>query len=317
MADGGGVWIDGSPGYLSLVTTAEHALPHARPASRATELSLVLMATIWGINFSVVKYGTQVMEPLAYNALRMTLGCAVLMTLALTRAGQRASNADRLRLMALGVLGHCIYQVLFISGIARTRAGTASLVVAASPAVVALVARAFGHEKLPMRAIAGIALSISGVFLVLGGTVQAEGASHLVGDLMILCAVVCWAFYTAGLVPLTQRVDAVRVAAWTLLGGTIPLVAIASPALSRVDWSLITPLTWASIGYSGIMAMVVAYLLWYRGVHRIGATRTSLFGNLQPVVAVLVAWIALGEIPTVWQGAGAATVIGGLYLSRS
>jgi drug/metabolite transporter (DMT)-like permease len=42
-----------------------------------------------------------------------------------------------------------------------------------------------------------------------------------------------------------------------------------------------------------------------------------LFGNLQPVVAVLVAWIALGEIPTVWQGAGAATVIGGLYLSRS
>ncbi len=299
------------------MTTADHALPQTRTTSHGIELSLILMATIWGINFSVMKYGTQVMEPLAYNALRMTLACTVLMTLALTRPGGHASPADRWRLMALGVLGHCIYQVFFINGIARTRAGTAALVIAASPAVVAIVARAFGHEQFSWRAIAGIALSIAGVFLVLGGTVHADGASHLLGDLMILAAVGCWAFYTAGLVPLTGRVDSIRIAAWTLFGGTLPLLVLAAPALGRVQWSAVTPLTWASVGYSGILAMVVAYLLWYRGVHRIGATRTSLFANLQPVVAVLVAWVALGEVPTVYQGAGAATVIGGLYLSRT
>ena len=298
------------------MTTTEHALAHERAASLSTELSLVVMAIIWGVNFSVVKYGTQVMEPLAYNALRMSLACVVLMTLALFRPGTRASTADRLRLMGLGVLGHCVYQILFISGIARTRAGTASLVVAASPAAVALVARAFGHEKLPMRAVAGIALSIAGVVLVLGGTVSAEGAGHLIGDLMILGAVVCWAFYTTGLVPLTQRVDAIRLAAWTLVGGTIPLSLIATPMLLRTDWNAITWLTWLAISYSGLMAMVVAYLLWYRGVHRIGATRTAMFGNLQPIVAVLFAWFVLGEVPTLFQGAGAATVIGGLYLSR-
>ncbi len=274
------------------------------------------MAVIWGVNFSVVKYGTQVMEPLAYNALRMLLASAVLLFLAYQRRGREVVPADRWRLMALGVLGHCIYQVLFINGIARTRAGTASLVVAASPAMVALVARSFGHEKLPLRAVAGIALSISGVFLVLGGSISDDGVGHLTGDLLILAAVVCWAFYTTGLLPLTTRVDAVPVAAWTLLGGVIPLTLLAFPALTRLEWRAVTWLTWGAITYSGIGAMVVGYLIWYHGVHRIGPTRTSMFGNLQPIVAVLVAWLVLNEVPTLFQGVGAATVVGGLYLAR-
>jgi drug/metabolite transporter (DMT)-like permease len=209
-----------------------------------------------------------------------------------------------------------VYQILFIQGIALTRAGTASLVVAASPAVVALVARAFGHERLPGRAVAGIALSIGGVILVVGGTIAADGRAHMIGDLMILAAVFAWAFYTVGLLPIAKRVDSVQIAAWTLAGGVVPLIVIASPAVLRTDWGAVDLVTWAAILYSGLLAMVVAYLIWYHGVNEIGPTRTAMFANLQPIVAVLVAWGALGEVPTLFQGAGAATVIGGLYLSR-
>jgi drug/metabolite transporter (DMT)-like permease len=289
------------------------ALPRA---SRATELSLVAMAVIWGVNFSVVKYGTQVMEPLAYNTLRMVLGCVVLLTVAYARPGRRPDRGDKIRLLSLGLLGHFAYQVLFVQGIALTRAGTASLVVAASPAVVAIVARAFGHERLPAKAVAGIALSIAGVILVVGGTISADGTAHLIGDLMILGAVVVWAFYTTGLVPLTQRVQPVQLAAWTLVGGVTPLILVATPALMRTEWAQIAPLTWGAIAYSGLLAMVIAYLVWYRGVREIGPTRTAMFANLQPIVAVLVAWGMLGEVPTAFQGAGATAVIGGLYLAR-
>jgi drug/metabolite transporter (DMT)-like permease len=285
-------------------------------ASRATELALVGMAVIWGVNFSVMKYGTQVMSPIAYNALRMTLGCVVLLALALSRTERRASTADRWKLMALGVLGNCVYQLLFVYGLALTRAGTASLVIAASPAVVALVARRSGHERLSQQAVTGIALSIAGVVLVLGGTIAADGARHLVGDLMILVAVVVWAFYTTGLVPLTQRVSSIEVAAWTLLGGLLPLALLATPALFAVAWREVAWLTWGAIAYSGLLAMVVAYLVWYRGVREIGPTRTAMFANLQPIVAVLIAWALLGEEPTLFQAAGAAAVIGGIYLAR-
>jgi drug/metabolite transporter (DMT)-like permease len=281
-----------------------------------TELLLVVMAIIWGVNFSVVKYGTQVMAPLAYNALRMTLACVILFAIARFRPGRPVERADRRRLMGLGILGHCVYQVLFIQGIALTRAGTASLVVAASPAMVALVARRGGHERLPSRAIVGIALSIAGVLLVLGGSVASDGSSHLAGDLMILAAVVCWAYYATGLLPLTQRVDAIRIAAWTLLGGVVPLALLALPSILRIEWGRVTAITWGAIAYSGLGAMVIAYLIWYHGVHRIGPTRTSMFANLQPVAAVLVAWAILGEVPTIFQGVGAGAVVGGLYLSR-
>ncbi|HET8771349.1 MAG TPA: DMT family transporter [Gemmatimonadaceae bacterium] len=287
-----------------------------RLATRATELALIGMAAIWGINFSVVKYGTQVMEPLAYNALRMSLAAVVLLVVAYVRTGRRADAADRRRLLMLGVLGHCVYQVMFIQGITLTRAGTASLVVAAAPALVALVARAYGHEKLPLRAMAGIALSIAGVLLVLSGTISADGTAHLAGDLMILAAVVAWAFYTVLLLPITRRADAVQIAAWSLVGGVIPLILVAMPSLWRTEWAAIAPLTWGAIMYSGLFAMVIAYLIWYRGVEQLGPTRTAMFGNLQPIVAVLVAWFMLGEVPTLFQGAGAATVIGGLYLAR-
>ena len=291
--------------------------PTARPTSHATELGLVGMAVIWGVNFSVVKYGTQVMAPLAYNVLRMGLGCVVLLALATLRRGPKPTWRDRLSLMGLGVLGHCIYQVLFITGLARTRAGTAALVVAASPAVVAIVARATGHERLPRRAVLGIALSIAGVVLVLGGSLTTDGAASLIGDLLILGAVVCWGFYTSGLVPYTRRVEPVQLAAWTLVGGVVPLAVIAAPALWHTAWATVSWTTWGAVAYSGILAMVIAYQFWYRGVLQLGPTRTAMYANLQPLVAVLVAWLVLHEVPTITQGLGAATVIGGLYLSRT
>jgi drug/metabolite transporter (DMT)-like permease len=302
---------------MSAPATPVPEIPVAEPprGSHVVEISLVVMAVIWGVNFSVMKYGVDETSPLVYNTLRMLLGCAVLLAMALARPAT-ATRAERWRLMALGVLGHCIYQLLFAYGLSVTRAGTAALVIAASPAAVAIVARFQGHERLPRRAVFGIATSIAGVFLVLGGTISADGTAHLLGDLMILAAVVIWAFYTNGLVPLTQRVSAVEIAAWTLVGGVVPLTIITVPAFLRTDWGAVAPLTWAAVAYSGLLAMVVAYLLWYRGVREIGPTRTSMFANLQPIVAVLVAWALLGEIPTVFQAAGAASVIGGLYLAR-
>lgn len=288
---------------------------HAR-AIRATELGLVTMAVIWGVNFSVMKYGTQVMVPTAYNALRMGIACVILLTLAHARPGLRPSDADRRKLLGLGVLGHFIYQMLFVSGLALTRAGTAALVVAASPAAVAIVARASGHERLPMRAVWGIILSIAGVMLVVSGSVQADGTAHLVGDLLILGAVVVWAFYTTGLVPLAQRVEPAQVAAWTLVGGVIPLFVVAAPSIVATDWGAVSPLTWGAVAYSGVLAMVLAYLFWYHGVRAIGPTRTAMFANLQPLVAVLFAWMILGEVPTLFQGFGAVAVLGGLYLAR-
>ncbi|MDQ8164209.1 MAG: DMT family transporter [Gemmatimonadota bacterium] len=283
-----------------------------------TEVGLLVMALIWGLNFAVLKYGTTVVEPIAYNAIRMAVGTIVLLGLAVAIA-PIPSRPDIGRLMLLGILGHGVYQGLFINGLALTRAGTAALVVAASPAVIAIVGRAYGVERISQRAVMGIGMSFIGIAVVVLGSARsdASGDAHVLGDLLILRSVVAWAFYTTFLRDFTKRIEGVHIAAWTLLGGTLPILVVAAPALARTDFAAITPLTWGAVLYSGIGAIGLAYLFWYRGVRVIGSTRTAMFAQLQPAIALLAAWPLLGERPTVWQVTGSVAVMGGLLLTRS
>jgi drug/metabolite transporter (DMT)-like permease len=198
-----------------------------------------------------------------------------------------------------------------------TRAGTASLVIASSPAIIAIVGRFMGVEKISIRAVWGIALSIAGIaFVIMSSADSNEGTASVTGDLLVLASVVCWSFYTHLMRPYTQRIDGIQIATWSLIGGTIPVFALGIPAILASNWHTVAPLTWGAIFYSGVGSMGIAYLFWYRGVRVIGSTRTSMFSNLQPIVALGASWPLLGEQPTLIQGVGAAAVLGGLLLTR-
>jgi len=97
----------------------------------------------------------------------------------------------------------------------------------------------------------------------------------------------------------------------------VPMLVVAAPAILATHWTKLPPLVWASFGYSGIGALVIAYLFWYNGVRVLGPTRTAMYSNVQPVFALAVAWLALGEAITGWQIAGAISIITGLILTRS
>jgi drug/metabolite transporter (DMT)-like permease len=283
-----------------------------------TDLLLLLMATIWGVNFSVVKFGTQAIEPLAFNGVRVALAVVALLTVMRFRGLPFPPRKQALALLGLGVLGNGLYQVFFAEGISRTRAGNAALVMAAGPAFIAFLGRLRGVEKVHLRGYVGIALSVAGIGIVMSGTAAANhGDASLLGDALILLASATWATYTVLLQPITHEVDGIQVSALTMLGGAVPLLAVSSPAIMRTAWSTLPLPVWMAIGYSGIIALVIAYLIWYRGIRLIGPTRTAMYGNLQPVIAVLVAWAVLGEVPTGAQGLGALAVFAGLLLTRA
>ncbi len=282
-----------------------------------TEGLLVLVSIIWGMNFAVMKYGTDVLEPFVYNGVRLAIGSVVMLAIVWMRKLPRLPWRDIRGLVLLGSLGTGVYQLLFISGIAMTRAGTASLVTASSPAMIAIVGRLMGVEKVSKRAVLGIVSSLSGIaFVILTSADSHEGTPSMVGDLLMVASVVCWSFYTHLMRPYAVRIDGIQIATWTLVGGTIPVLAIAAPAIMRANWPAVAPLTWAAILYSGIASMGIAYLFWYRGVRVIGSTRTAMYTNLQPIVALAASWPLLGEQPTLVQGIGAGAVLGGLLLTR-
>jgi drug/metabolite transporter (DMT)-like permease len=276
------------------------------------------MALIWGVNFSVVKYGTTLLDPLAYNGFRVTLAAVLLGVIIAASRGPLPPARTILALMGLGVLGNGVYQVLFVEGIARTSATDGALVVAASPAFIAIIGRMRGVERVRARGVFGIMLSISGIALVVLATANGnDGTSSLGGDLLVLLGSLSWAVYTVLLKPYTERVNGMQLSAFTMIGGAVPLLFVATPAILRTNWSALPSLGWLALLYSGIFALVVAYYFWYHGVRVLGPTRTAMYSNLQPVIAVLMAWVLLHETPTLWQSVGAVSIMVGLLLTRS
>jgi drug/metabolite transporter (DMT)-like permease len=302
-------------------TATETVTPgHAttRPGVWLTDIALVLMALIWGVNFSIVKFGTSLVAPLAYNGLRVMIAALVLMTIVLASKTPLPRRRVIVALLTLGILGNGIYQFFFVQGISRTRASDAALVVAASPAFIAIIGRLRGVERASARRVMGILLSIAGIALVVFATTRGnDGRSSLAGDLLVLAGSLSWATYTVLLKPYTEHVSGIQVSAFTMVGGAVPLFIVALPAIAHASWSTVPALGWAAIFYSSIFALVIAYLFWYRGVRVIGPTRTAMYSNVQPLIAVIFAWVVLNETPTVWQGIGMVFIMTGLLLTRT
>ena len=277
----------------------------------------MVMTTIWAVNFSITKYATTAFEPRAFAGLRVALAAVVLVGLTLVTRAPIPPRRVLLKLLAIGVVGHGVYQVLFIEGLSRTRAGNAALIIAATPAVIALVGRYSQIERVRGRAIAGLALSFLGVAaVVLGSATAAVGESSMAGTLLICICVLCWTGFTLALQPYAMTMNPLTLATTTIVGGLVPLLAFSAPALARTRWDAVPLQIWPAIFYSSVMAMVVAYLFWYRGVRVLGPTRTAVYANVQPIIALLVAWFTLGEVPTMLQGIGAVTIVSGVFFTR-
>ncbi len=283
------------------------------------DLWLLLMATIWGVNFTVIKTALEDFSPLGFNALRFLIASTALY-LVFRRQGKKFTvEREHLgALIALGILANTIYQVAFIEGVARSRAGNAALILATTPIFVALLSALRGHERLNVRSTSSVLLSVIGIVLIMGDKVrEIRFAETLFGDLLLLLATLCWSVYTVGLKRFTERYGAVQSTVVTMIAGTVPLVMISLPWLQAESWTMIRPLAWAGLLFSALGAIVFCFVVWNYGVERWGGTRTAIYSNVSPVIAMIGAWIGLNERPTLGQLAGAAVILVALSLVRT
>lgn len=296
------------------------AAPVARPVGfTGTDALLALMVTLWGVNFIVIKAALPVFNsPLSYNAVRFTLATLAIAGVAAVARARRPPAVFLGRLAFMGVIGNTAYQLAFIEGVAHTRAGNAALIMAAIPVETAVMSHLLGHERLRGRDGVGLLVATAGIATIVLGSGKALGFGGTVaGDLLTFLSTILWSWYTVGTKPLADALGPIAATAWTMALGGLALVAICLPSALAQDWGAVTPAAWGAVVYSALGALVVAYLIWYRGVSRLGPARTALYSNFTPVVAILAAWPLLGETPTLWQMLGAAGIFGGIYLTRT
>ena len=291
-----------------------------RPARRisADDLGMLLVCLIWGMNFSVTKSAFDQLAPLPFTAIRFIISSLLLWLIIRVVEGPAPLPSGSLRqLVVLGVVGNTCYQLAFMLGLARTTATNSALILSTVPTVVAMFAGALGLERITLRMWVGIAMGTAGVALVIATGGVGFNRETFVGDLLTVLAVLFWAGYTVGLRRVPQNVSPLRVTAITTMAGTPGLVLVGVPSLLQLDLGAVGPNAWLAVGYSSVLSLVVAYLLWNRSVKAIGGTRTAIYMCLTPVVAVFGAWLLLGERPQPLQGVGAVLIVAGVLLTRT
>lgn len=280
---------------------------------------LLLMVGIWGANFSVIKVALREFDELPFNFLRLLL--ASLVFLVVIAAGReravvaRLRSADWARLVLLGVIGHVVYQLCFLAGVARTSVANSSLIFGCTPVAVGILASMVGQERLTTSRWVGVALSVAGIYAIVGGG-STMTASTLTGDALVFAGMLCWSVYSVMGKPLLSRFSPLLVTGLSMSAGTVLYAVVAIRPTLEMSWAGISVTGWTLTVLSALLALVVAYIVWYTAVQRLGGSRTAVYSNLTPVVAMIVAAIWLGERVGAGQLFGTALILGGIAVTR-
>jgi drug/metabolite transporter (DMT)-like permease len=286
------------------------------------DLLLLTMVAIWGTNFSLAKVAMRDFPELAFNAFRLIIASSIFLGALSWRrphpSGEPPAtlhHSDWVRLAFLGLVGHLLYQLLFLGGVKRTSVGNGSLIMGTTPVVVALLTAWAGHERVPPLRWLGAAISFAGLYIVVGRNVEWSADGRL-GDLMVFASVVCWATYSVTSVPLLRRHSPLLVTGYSLSIGALLYVVISVPTLVGVDWASISLLSWLLMVASAVFALALSYLIWYTSIQRAGSTRTAAWSNVTPVIATGIAAVWLGEPVSMNQVIGSIAIFIGLFITR-
>jgi drug/metabolite transporter (DMT)-like permease len=280
------------------------------------DLMLLATVTLWALNFTVTKYVlSNGFQPIAYGVLRFGSAAVVFAAITWWREHSFAlGRRDLWMLAGAALVGIFLNQLAFGYAIKLTTATTVALLFGTLPVMTGIFARLLGIERLNSRFWLAAVLAFGGAALVaLGSGTGVSG--QLWGDLLGFTASATWAWYTVAVSPLLQRYSTLRVSAVAFTIGTIPLLLVGLPQLARQDYHL--PATiWLLLAFAVVGPLVLANLLWFGGISRVGPSRASVFANAQPFLAAIFSLLILSEPLGRFQVVGGILIACAILISR-
>ena len=256
----------------------------------------ILLATIWGSSYLAIKIGVESIDPLSLVAMRMMIGTIIL--LVILRAQSLSLPRDLASwgvLTVSGLFGSIIPFSLISFGELHVESGLAALLMGISPVVTILLAPlAHKDEKLTKRSLIGIGFGILGLLVLFGPAALNGFGSHIMGQLAVLGAALCYAFTTL-YVRKYANLPAVTMSAGSMLIGTIIIVIAAFIIDAPLSSDLPSFNSLSAAIYLGIFPTALATWIYFYLVPQLGAARMSQINFMVPVVGALLGIVFLNE----------------------
>lgn len=228
------------------------------------------------------------------------------------------SRHDRWLLFLESFFGNFLFSVCMLFGVARTSALAAGVIMAAIPAVVAILSSLLLHERITPRVAIGIACAVGGIALVSFGK-HAGGAGAdaggLLGNLLLLGAVTCEAIYVVIGKKLTGNVSPKRISALINLWGLLLVTPLGVWQALSFDFASVSAGHWWLLLFYSLAASMVTVWLWMTGLKHVPASQAGVFTVMLPVAAAVVGVVFLGERFSPAQAAAFALALVGVVLA--
>lgn len=291
----------------------ESLAPTAPRMDVAARLAGLVTVTLWGSAFVAIRAAGETVSPGALALGRVLVSSAILSAIALARREPLPSRRDLVKIIAYGVLWQGIYSTLLNEAERRVDAGTAAMLIASGPLLIAILAGIFLHEGFPRWLFAGCAVAFVGSSLIGFATSQA-GSSDGLGIVLLLIAALAYAAAVVVQKSVLTRVPALQVTWLGCVAATVALLPFAPVLMQNVKDAGTPALGW--IVYLGVFPTAIGFAAWTFALRRTSAGRMGAMTYLIPLIAVFLGWAILGETTPWLAVAGGALCLVGVYLGR-
>jgi drug/metabolite transporter (DMT)-like permease len=284
----------------------------------AGNIAAFVAATLFGASVVATRVAVQEMPPLSLAVLRFGQGGLILFLylLLISRDLLRIAWKDLPFLTLLGAILFAIFPLTFNMSLRFTEASRGALMLATMPLWSALLARAAKRERLNVRQVAGILLTLGGVAAVLAerGLTWEGSARALAGDGLMLLTALCGAIYGVLAQRILGRYTSLTVTTYAMLLGTLLLLPAAlieglPEALAGINGKVA-----GLVLFLGILGGALGYFLWTFALSRLTPTQVAVYANFNPMAATILAAVLLAERLTGVFGVGFVAVVGGVLL---
>jgi drug/metabolite transporter (DMT)-like permease len=312
----------------SQIETASAARASLRHAGLKVYGALLFSVTAWGASFVAARYvlssfipGMPVLSPVLLATVRFLIASLVFgLTLLFRRQPADSVRRHDFALLALlGQIGISVYFWLQYTGVKLTNASVSSvLVVGLIPLATMLVSALARREKLKGRRTLALALGACGVLIVSSqqGFAASLETGFLLGSLCLVGNAFCFALYSTLMRTMRERYSSLVLTAAVTVSGTAGLLLA---SVFTQDWGSLLrlePIQWGAVIYLSLVCSVLAYFLYNHALSYLEASKAAVWLYLEPVVAMLLGALLLGETVSLHTIAGGAAILLSLTLTQ-
>ena len=278
---------------------------------------MAITATVifWGYSFVSTKILLNDLPPVTIAFFRQVIAAVVLaVILYIKKLFVRMPAKDVFLLFASSFFGIVLYFLFENMGLKYTTASNGSIIVAAVPIFTLITESLFYKFKITFRVIVCVIISIIGVFLVIFEKGLDFSSGYTKGNLLMIGAMVTWVIYTIICKSLTGKYNGIVITAYQMGAASVLFIPLIIPEFKQ--WQSLSAYSLANLLYLALFCSALAYYLYNAAVKGLGATVSSMFLNLIPVVSIIGGVLVLGETVSFIQIGGMLLIMFSLIFVR-